>query len=80
MVRDRRLADITAGREFAGADLVEVAQLAQDRQARGVGGGLKEQHVGIGLSFHRVTVLTSIYLDKYQYRSQTTRWNAGATR
>lgn len=44
---DARLPKVT------GADLAEVAQLAQDREARGVGRALEEQHVGIGLSAHR---------------------------
>ncbi len=67
MVGDGRLADVAARREVAGADLVAVAQLAQDRQAGGVGGGLEEPDVRVGLAFHGDNVLTSVYIVKYQY-------------
>ena len=68
-MRHRGLADVAAGSEVAGADLVAVAQLAEDGEASRVGGGLEEEDVGIGLSFHAATVLTSIYVDKYQYNT-----------
>ena len=65
---DRGLADVAAVHEVAGADLVGVAQLAQDREPGRVGGGLEQAHVGVGLALHRsTTVLTSIYIVKYQY-------------
>ena len=66
-MRHRRLADVAAGREVAGADLGAVAQLAQDRKSGRVGGGLEQQDIRIGLAFHGVTVLTNVYIDKYQY-------------
>ena len=67
MVRHRRLADVAAGGEVTGADLGAVAQLAQDRESGRVGGGLEEQDVGVGLALHTPTVLTDVYIVKYQY-------------
>ncbi len=49
---DRGLADVAAVHEVAGADLVGVAQLAQDREPRRIRGGLEQAHVGIGLALH----------------------------
>ena len=49
-----------------------VAQLAQDRESGRVGGGLEEQHVGVGLAFHPATVLTNVYIVKYQYSTSPT--------
>jgi arsenite methyltransferase len=72
MVRDRRLADLTAGGEVAGTDLGGVAQLAEDGQPCRFRGSLHQQDIGVGLAFHRLTVLTSTYLDKYQYSSEST--------
>ena len=67
VMRHGRLADVAAGREVAGTHLGAVTQLAQDRESCRVGGGLEQQHVRIRLAFHPVTVLTNVYLDKYQY-------------
>ena len=49
---DRRLADVAARREIAGADLTKIAELAQDGEPGGVGGGLQEEDVGVGLTLH----------------------------
>jgi hypothetical protein len=51
-MRDRRLADLAAGGEVAGADSVLLAQLAEDREPRGIRGGLQEQDVRVGLALH----------------------------
>ena len=68
VVRDRWLADVAAGREVARAHLGTIAQLAQDGESGRVGGGLQKLDIGVGLAFHVSTVLTKVYLDKYQYR------------
>ena len=81
MVRHGRLADVAARREVTGADLGGVAQLAEDREPGRVGGGLQEQDVGIGLALHfSATVLTSIYIVKYQYSRHQRRKDRGARR
>ena len=67
MVRDGRLAHVTALCEVAGANLVAIAQLAKDRESRGISRSLQEQDVGIGLTLHEITVLTSVNIVKYQY-------------
>ena len=69
VVRDGRLADVAAGREVARTHFGAVAQLAQDRQAGRVRGGLQQQDVGVGLSLHAATVLTDVYIVKYKYRT-----------
>ena len=78
MVRHGRLADVAAGGEVARADLGAVAQLAQDREAGGVGGGLEEQDVGIGLALHPTNVLTDVYIVKYQYSHHVPSRHRGA--
>ncbi len=67
MVRHGRLADVAAGREVTGTDLSRRAQLAEDRQPRGVRGTLEQPHVRVGLSLHSTRVLTSLDIVKYQY-------------
>ncbi len=67
VVRHGRLAHIAASREVAGAYLCAIAQLAEDGQPGRIGGRLEEQDIRIGLAFHGLTVLTDVYLDKYQY-------------
>ena len=52
MMRDGRLAYVTARGEVAGADLLAVTQLAKDRESGGIRSGLQEQNVGIGLALH----------------------------
>ena len=71
MVRHGRLADVTAGGEVAGADLGAVAQLAKDLEPGRVGRGLEQEDVGVCLALHsRATVLTSLYIVKYQYSAR----------
>ena len=79
VVRDGRLADVAAGGEVAGADLGDVAQLAQDREPGRVGGGLEEEDVGVGLALHAANVLTSVYIVKYQYSDHDPITTRGAT-
>ena len=68
VVRHGGLADIAAGGEVAGAHGLFLAQLAEDREPRRVGGGLEEQDVRIGLALHlERNVLTNDYIVKYQY-------------
>ena len=52
MMRDGRLANVTARGEVASADLLAVTQLAKDRESGGIRSGLQEQNVGIGLALH----------------------------
>ena len=80
MVGDRRLADIAAGREVACADLSAVTQLTQDREAGGISRRLEQQDIGIGLALHLGhTVLTYVYLDKYQYSNPHRKGTAMTT-
>ena len=72
-MRDGRLAHVAACGEVTRADLVAVAQLAEDREAGGVGGGLEEQDIGVGLALHVDNVLTDAYIVKYQYDKRTAR-------
>lgn len=47
MVRNGWLADVAAGGEVAGTDLGRTGQLADDRQAGGVGEGLEQPNIGV---------------------------------
>ena len=52
VVRHGRLADVAAGVEVAGADLVGIAQLAQDREPGRIGRGLEQEDIGVGVALH----------------------------
>jgi arsenite methyltransferase len=73
MMRDRGLGDIVAGPDVAGADRSGQHKLPQDGQSRRVRGGLEQEDVRIRMAFHPAIVLTSIYLDKYQYTDSIAR-------
>ena len=67
MVRDRRLGHVMTDRDVAGAHGAGQGKLPQDGQPDRVGSGLQQEHVGFDLSLHAASVLTTVYLDKYQY-------------
>jgi hypothetical protein len=70
-MRDRRLADVAAPREVAGADLARTNELAHDRETGRVAEGLEELDVRVEedgfRSSHDRIISTIIYIDKYQY-------------
>ena len=53
MVADRRLCDVAALAEIAGADLAAVRELPQHREARWIRSCLEQPDVHIAGSFHR---------------------------
>jgi hypothetical protein len=66
VVAHRRLGDLTAGDEVAGADLLSARELPQDRQARRVRRALEQQRVGVGeLPHGGSTILTTFDIVKY---------------
>ena len=66
MVRDRRLADVAAAREVAGADLAVLGQLPDDGQAGRVGKGLEQLDLGVDGALHADILSTNFDIDKYQ--------------
>ena len=67
MVRDGRLTDPAAVGEVAGADRTLGAELPQDRQSRGVGGGLQEQDVRFRGAFHGFIISSHVDIDDRRY-------------
>jgi hypothetical protein len=67
MVRDGRLTDPAAIGEVAGADRTLGAELPQDRQSRGVGGGLQEQDVRFRRAFHAFSISNPVDIDNRRY-------------
>ncbi len=70
-MRDRRLAHVAARGEVARTHFGDVGELPQDRESGRIGRGLEEPHVRVGLTFHPATVLTDVYIVKYQYTTRT---------
>ncbi len=73
MMRDRWLRDVAASPDVAGADRSGQGELAQDGQPCRVRRGLEQEDVRVRVAFHRRIVLTSMYIDKYQYTNDTQR-------
>lgn len=69
MVADRRLRDVTAGREVARADALATGELPEDREPGGVCRALHEEGVRVDESLHAKKVLTNVDIVKYQYGS-----------
>jgi hypothetical protein len=67
VVRDGRLTDPAAVGEVAGADRAVGAELPQDRQSRGVGGGLQEQDVRFRGAFHGFIISNAVDIDNCRY-------------
>ena len=71
MVRHRWLGHVVAACDVACADRAGQGQLTEDGQADRVSCGLQEQDLGVGMALHPASVLTNVYLDKYQYTHTT---------
>jgi hypothetical protein len=57
------LSDVVAGRDIAGADWPGKGELPKDRQPDGIGRGLQEQDLRIGVALHATQCI-----DKYLLR------------
>ena len=70
-MRDRRLADVAAGREVARADLATPGELPHDGQAGRVAQGLEELDIGVDQgrfrAWHADMVSMDVYIDNYRY-------------
>ena len=68
MVADRGLGHVAARREVTGADLALRGELAKDREAGGVRGGLEKPDVGIGRTLHCLGTISALLdIDNDQY-------------
>ena len=70
-MRDGRLGHVVPARDVAGADRACQGKLSKDGQPDRIGCGLQEQDLGVGMALHPASVLTNVYLDKYQYTHTT---------
>lgn len=73
MVRHRRLTDVAARREIAGANLRQPGELANDRETRRVRERVEEADVGIDVgdfrTRHAGIISTRFNIDKYRYNA-----------